>query len=309
MFCNKTILCTGGSGFIGNGLVQRLIPLKPRKIIIYSRSEYKQFVMSRNYNYPGMRYILGDIRDLDRLSMAMKDCDYVIHAGALKRVDALEYNSVEAVQTNIIGSLNVVKSAIANNVKKVVAISTDKSTAPLNLYGATKLVMEKLMMNANALSGNKVLFSCVKYGNVAGSTGSVIPFFEGLKKEGERTLPITDTRMTRFHISMDQAIDLIFTAFQKMQGGEIFVAKIPSFKIVDLVKSMNCKYKVVGIRPGEKLHEIMITTEDASRTYDCGKYFIIQPQYDWITKRKKHGKLVPDGFSYSSDNNTEWLYK
>jgi UDP-N-acetylglucosamine 4,6-dehydratase len=308
MFKNKTIIITGGSGFIGNGLVQRLIPLKPHKIIVYSRSEYKQFVMSRNYNYPGMRYILGDIRDLDRLSMAMKDCDYVIHAAALKRVPELEYNCIEAIMTNIMGSMNVVKAAIANNVKKVVAISTDKATAPVNLYGSTKLCMEKLMSNGNALSGNKVLFSCVKYGNVEGSTGSIIPYFMELRKETSY-LPVTDIRMTRFHITMDQAVDLIFTAFSKMQGGEIFVAKIPSFKIVDLVKSMNCKYKIVGIRPGEKLNEIMITTEDAGRTYDCGKYFIIQPQYDWIEKRKLTGKLVPDGFSYSSDNNTEWLYK
>jgi UDP-N-acetylglucosamine 4,6-dehydratase/5-epimerase len=309
LFKDKVILITGGSGFLGNGIVKRLIPLKPKKIIIYSRSEYKQHLMTREYDYLGMRYLLGDVRDLDRLTMALKDVDYVIHCAALKRIPELEYNCIEGVQTNINGSMNVIRAAILNNVKKVVAISTDKSTAPLNLYGSSKLVMEKLMINANALSHGKTIFSCIKYGNVANSTGSVIPYFKELIAQGQKILPITDERMTRFHITIDQGIDLIFTAFREMQGGEIFVAKIPSFKITDLVKSLSCAFKVIGIRPGEKLHEIMITTEDAPRTYDCGDYYTIQPDFDWIESREFKGIKVPEGFSYSSDKNIDWLYQ
>jgi UDP-N-acetylglucosamine 4,6-dehydratase/5-epimerase len=309
MFKNKTIFLTGGSGSLGQALVKRLILLKPKKIIIYSRGEYNQWIMKRTFDYTGLRYFIGDVRDIHRLQEACTDVDYIIHTAALKQVDTIEYNPQEAIKTNILGALNVIQVAIDKKIKKVVALSTDKAVHPVNLYGATKLCSDKLFINGNALSHGVTSFSVVRYGNVANSRGSVIPFFNGIIQTGGRTLPITDARMTRFYIEMDQAVDLIFTAFKEMQAGEIFVAKIPSFRIIDLVKSLKCNYKVIGIRPGEKLHEVMITKEDASRTYDCGSYYTIQPDFDWIVGRKFKGKLVQKDFSYSSDKNSEWLFK
>jgi len=308
-FKNKVILITGGSGTLGKNLIRRLIPLKPKKIIVFSRDEYKQFVMKREFNYAGLRYFIGDVRDITRLDQVCGDVDYIIHTAAIKQVDTIEYNPSEAVKTNILGALNVIQVAIEHKIKKVIALSTDKGVHPVNLYGATKLCSDKLFINGNALSHGVSQFSIVRYGNVADSRGSVIPYFESLIKEGNRTLPVTDARMTRFHITIDEAIDLIFTAFKEMQAGEIFVAKIPSYKLIDLVKHFKCKYKIIGVRPGEKLHEIMIINEDASRTYDCGNYYIIHPEFDWIEGRKFKGKKVSLDFSYSSDKNKEWLYK
>jgi UDP-N-acetylglucosamine 4,6-dehydratase/5-epimerase len=310
-FKNKVILLTGGTGSLGQALVKRLLPLNPKKIIIYSRDEYKQFIMKRDFhnskNSDRLRYFIGDVRDITRLGQACSNVDYIIHTAALKQVDTLEYNPQEAIKTNILGALNVIQVAIENKVKKVVALSTDKAVHPVNLYGATKLCSDKLFINGNALGKTK--FSVVRYGNVANSRGSVIPFFDNLIKQGEKVLPITDVRMTRFHITVDQGVDLIFTAFKEMQGGEIYIAKIPSYKIIDLVKSFKCNFRIIGIRPGEKLHEIMITQEDAPRTYDCGDYYTIQPDFDWIVGRKFKGKLVDKDFSYSSDKNKEWLFK
>jgi UDP-N-acetylglucosamine 4,6-dehydratase (inverting) len=308
MFKNKTILITGGTGTLGQGLVKRLLPLRPKKIIIFSRDEFKQYNMQLSFNSEILRYILGDVRDLQALTNACKKVDYIIHTAALKQVPALEYNPQEAVKTNVLGAVNVIQAAIENKIKKVIALSTDKAVNPINLYGATKLCSDKLFLGGNALSGAKTLFSVVRYGNVEGSRGSVIPYFKSLCDKGDKTLPVTHDCMTRFNITLDQAIDLIFTAFETMEGGEVYVAKIPSFKIIDLVKYLNCNYKITGIRAGEKLHEIMITSEDAPNTRDFGDYYIIYPQFDWISKRKKKGKPVLEGFSYSSDTNTEWLY-
>ena len=320
MFKGKNILITGGTGTLGNALVERLLSYKPNKIIIFSRDEKKQYDMRQKFTNYCMRYVLGDVRDIDGLKHSLYEVDYVIHTAALKQVDTLEYNPVQAVHTNILGAVNVVNACNYNNVSKVVALSTDKSVNPINMYGASKLCSDKLFINGNALSGGTTKYAVVRYGNVAGSRGSVIPYYEHIIKNSlydmkatltgiKRYLPVTDERMTRFNITIDQGVDLIFKAFEEMQGGEIFVAKIPSYKITDLVKSFGCTPKIIGIRPGEKLSEIMITQEDNDRTYDCGKYYVIHPQFDWITKRKYKGKLVDKGFSYSSDNNKEWCYK
>lgn len=309
MFKNRTILITGGTGFIGQALTAELLKHDPKKIIIFSRSEYKQHLMQTQFNNDRLRFFIGDVRDYSRLAMALKDVDFVCHAAALKRIDQMEYCPDECIKTNVNGSANIMRAAIWNGVKKVIAISTDKAVQPLNLYGSSKLCMEKLIINGNALSGNKTLFSVVRYGNVEGSTGSVIPFFQALLNDGKRILPLTDERMTRFHITASQAVNLILNSFKIMRGGEVFIPKIPSFRIVDLIKSMNCKPHIIGKRPGEKLNEIMITTDDASRTYENKDYYIIYPEYDWTSKRKFKGKKVKEGFSYSSDINKEWLYK
>lgn len=306
MFKNKIVLISGGSGFLGQALTKELLNYNPKKIIIYSRSEYKQFCMQRDFNNNRLRFFIGDIRDLQRLNIAMKNVDYVVHAAALKQVPAMEYNPQEAIKTNVLGSMNIIESAIQNRIKKVIAISTDKAVHPINLYGSSKLCADKLFINGNALG--KTIFSVVRYGNVAGSTGSIIPFFNELYKKGERILPLTDEKMTRFNIELPQAINLIITAFRNSFGGEIYVARIPSFKITDLIKSMGCTPNIIGKRPGEKLNEIMITQDDAQRTYENKDYYTIYPEYDWITKRKFKGKKVKEGFSYSSDINEEWLY-
>lgn len=295
MFKNKTILITGGTGSFGQAMTKYLLTKKVKKIIIYSRGELKQFNMQNEIKDERIRYFIGDVRDKDRLKRACRGVDYIIHAAAMKQVPACEYNPFEAIRTNTGGAVNVIDSAIDCGVKKVVALSTDKAVNPINLYGATKLCSDKLFQNANAYSGkNGTKFSIVRYGNVANSRGSVIPYFKELKAKGIKTLPVTDERMTRFYITLDQGIKLVETAFKKMRGGEIFVAKIPSFRIVDLVKSLECNYRVVGIRHGEKLHEIMITPED--KVTEFKDYYVLSDK----------GKT---GFTYSSDKNKEWLYK
>jgi UDP-N-acetylglucosamine 4,6-dehydratase (inverting) len=312
MFKNKTILISGGTGTLGQSLTKRLLELKPKKIIIYSRDEFKQDLMSKKFNSDKLRFFIGDVRDRHRLEQVCRSVDYIVHAAALKQVPACEYNPVEAIRTNIDGAINIINAAIKCGVKKVVALSTDKAVNPINLYGATKLCSDKLFVSANNLSSanNRTMFSVVRYGNVAGSRGSVIPFFEELIEKGEEVLPVTDHRMTRFYITTEQGVELIETAFNKMKGGEIFVSKIPSFRIVDYVAFRNKCYVETGTRPGEKLHEIMITSEDSRNTYEFDKYYIIYPEiHQWLNETQKAGEKVVDGFSYSSDNNSKWLYE
>ncbi|WP_026504981.1 UDP-N-acetylglucosamine 4,6-dehydratase (inverting) [Butyrivibrio sp. NC3005] len=315
MLNNKTILVTGGTGSFGHHFVSYVLKhYSPKKIIIYSRDEYKQFVMQNEYKEYAhiLRFFIGDVRDAERLHRAMKGVDYVIHAAALKQVPACEYNPNEAIKTNINGAMNVIDACLDANVKKVVALSTDKSVNPVNLYGGTKLVSDKLFCAANAYSGNDgPRFSVVRYGNVAGSRGSVIPFFQNLIDQGETVLPITDFRMTRFWISLEQGVELVIKALEDSQGGETFISKIPSFTITDLAKAMkpDCEVKEIGIREGEKLHEVMITAEDAPRTYEYEKNYIIYPYYNWWSDSMvvPGGKKVEEGFEYSSGNNKEFL--
>ena len=315
MFNNKTILITGGTGSFGHHFVEYVLNhYKAKKIIIYSRDEYKQFIMRNQFkeNTDVLRFFIGDIRDENRLVMAMQGVDYVVHAAALKQVPTCEYNPIEAIKTNVDGAINVINAALKNDVKKVIALSTDKAVNPINLYGGTKFVSDKLFCAANSYSGkNNTVFSVVRYGNVAGSRGSVIPFFQSIINEGGQSLPITDYRMTRFWISLEQGVKLVLYAFKEANGGEIFIAKIPSFKIIDLAQAMlpNCKMPEVGIREGEKLHEVMITKEDSIRTYEYDKYYIIYPQYNWWGENKiiSGGKLVPKEFEYNSGTNSEWL--
>ena len=315
MLNNKTILVTGGTGSFGHHFVDYVLAhYKPKKIIIYSRDEYKQFVMQNQYKEHSkvLRFFIGDVRDEDRLRMAMKGCDYVIHAAALKQVPACEYNPNESIKTNINGAMNVINAALETDVEKVVALSTDKAVNPINLYGGTKLVSDKLFCAANAYGGEDgTRFSVVRYGNVAGSRGSVIPFFQNLIDKGETELPITDFRMTRFWISLEQGVELVIKALEESNGGETFISKIPSFKITDLAEAMlpGCVKKEVGIREGEKLHEIMVTREDSLHTYEYENHFIIYPHYNWWRDRDliPGGKLVDQEFEYSSGTNTEWL--
>ena len=315
MLNDKTILITGGTGSFGHHFVDYVLShYKPKKLIIYSRDEYKQFVMQNSHKdyFDIMRFFIGDVRDRDRLNRAMKGVDYVIHAAALKQVPACEYNPNEAIKTNINGAMNVIESALDSNVKKVVALSTDKSVNPINLYGATKMVSDKLFCAANSYRGvDGTCFSVVRYGNVAGSRGSVIPFFGKLIEEGSKTLPITDMRMTRFWISLTQGVELVIKALEESFGGETFISKIPSFKITDLAEAMlpGCKIEEVGIREGEKLHEVMITKEDSINTYEYDKHYIIYPNYkSWGQSQIiPGGERVPEGFEYCSANNTDWL--
>ena len=286
----------------------------PRKIIIYSRDEFKQFIMQNEFKeYESkMRYFIGDVRDKDRLRRAFEGVDYVIHAAALKQVPACEYNPNEAIRTNINGAQNVIDAALDTNVKRVVALSTDKAVNPVNLYGGTKLVSDKLFVAANAYAGSKdINFSIVRYGNVAGSRGSIIPLFHNIIKNGGTELPITDFRMTRFWISLTEGVELVIKALAEAKGGETFISRIPSFKVTDLAEAMlpGCKKKEIGIRPGEKLHEIMITPEDSFNTYEYDKHFIVYPQVVWNDRQVPDlsGTKVTEGFSYSSGNNTEWL--
>ncbi len=315
MLNQKTILITGGTGSFGNAFTEYVLShYKPKKIIIYSRDEYKQFVMAEKFkeHKDSLRFFIGDVRDRDRLYRAFDGVDYVIHAAALKQVPACEYNPIEAVRTNINGAMNIVDAALDCQVKKVVALSTDKAVNPINLYGGTKLVSDKLFIAANAYSGEKdVRFSIVRYGNVAGSRGSVIPFFKKLIENGERVLPITDNRMTRFWISLKEGVELVIKALEEAKGGETFISKIPSFKITDLARAMapECTGKEVGIREGEKLHEIMVTREDSAMTYEYEKHYIIYPHYNWWEESRilPGGRKVEDGFEYSSGTNQEWL--
>ena len=315
MLNNKTILVTGGTGSFGHCFVDYVLKnYNPKKIIIYSRDEYKQFIMSGEYKEykDKLRFFIGDVRDENRIRRALNQVDYVVHAAALKQVPACEYNPIEAIKTNVNGAISVINASIDAGVKKVVALSTDKAVNPINLYGGTKLVSDKLFTAANAYSGPYgTVFSVVRYGNVAGSRGSVIPFFKSIIEKGGDELPITDYRMTRFWISLDQGVKLVLKAFEESKGGEVFISKIPSFKITDLAQAMlpGCKMPEVGIREGEKLHEIMITREDSAFTYEYDKHYIIYPHYDWWVYENliPGGKKVEPEFEYSSGKNKEWL--
>ncbi len=315
MLNNKSILITGGTGSFGHHFVEYVLKhYQPKKIIIYSRDEYKQFIMNNNYKeYEEiLRFFIGDVRDEARLRMAMKGVDYVIHAAALKQVPSCEYNPNEAIKTNINGAMNVITASLDAKVKKVVALSTDKAVNPINLYGGTKLVSDKLFTAANSYSGGDgTHFAVVRYGNVAGSRGSVIPFFQNIIDNGGTELPITDYRMTRFWISLKEGVELVIKALEEAQGGETFISKIPSFKITDLAQAMlpGCEMPEVGIREGEKLHEIMVTREDSINTWEYAKHYIVYPQYVWWSKKDilPGGKRVEPEFEYSSGTNTEWL--
>ena len=315
MLNNKTILITGGTGSFGHHFVDYIFKhYEPKKVIIYSRDEFKQFNMDNEYKEyrDKMRFFIGDVRDESRLCMAMQGVDYVIHAAALKQVPACEYNPNEAIKTNVNGAMTVITAALASKVKKVVALSTDKAVNPINLYGGTKLVSDKLFTAANAYSGKDgTRFSVVRYGNVAGSRGSVIPFFQNIIDNGGTELPITDYRMTRFWISLEEGVKLVIKALEESRGGETFISKIPSFKVTDLAEAMlpGCKKKEVGIREGEKLHEIMVTREDSMHTYEYEKHFIVYPNYNWwgVKDIIPGGSLVAPEFEYSSGTNSEWL--
>ncbi len=313
MFDNKTILVTGGTGSFGNTFVpMTLKKYNPKKLIVLSRDEMKQWEMAKLYaDDPRVRFFIGDVKDRDRMYRALDGVDYVVHAAATKIVPTAEYNPFECVKTNINGAMNIIDACIDKGVKGVVALSTDKASSPINLYGATKLASDKLFIAGNHYAGGKdTRFSVVRYGNVMGSRGSVIPFFMSIKDQKE--MPITDSRMTRFMISLDQAVELVWHAFEDMIGGEIYVKKIPSMKVTDLAKVIapNSKQKIIGIRPGEKLHEQMISSEDALSTFEYSEHFKILPQiHDWHldSMRIKDGKKVPDGFVYASDTNTDWM--
>lgn len=309
-FDGKVVLVTGGTGSFGNRFVARMLKdHKPRKLIVFSRDELKQSEMAQRIPDPRVRFLLGDIRDLSRLQRAFYGVDVIVHAAALKQVPALEYNPFEAVQTNILGAENIINAAIDQGVEKVIALSTDKAVNPVNLYGATKLCFEKLFVAGNNYaSGKKTRFSCVRYGNVVGSRGSVVPLF--LEKRHGGVLPITHKDMTRFWITLDHGVDTVLYAAKEMHGGEIFLPKIPSMKILDLAKAIapDCRVEFVGVRPGEKLHEALLTDEEAGRTVDAGNYFIVKPQVHWWTASNWNGaKPVPPNFRYSSDANDKWL--
>ena len=320
MFNNKNILITGGTGSFGKKYTKILLEkYKPNKIIIYSRDELKQYEMSQDYNDKCMRYFIGDVRDADRLKKATRDVDFIIHAAALKHVPIAEYNPMECIKTNIYGAQNVIDAALENGVSKIIALSTDKAANPVNLYGATKLASDKLFVAANNLVGNQdTRFSVVRYGNVIGSRGSVVPYFQKLINEGSIFLPITDEKMTRFMITLDDGVNFVLKNFERMQGGEIFVPKIPSMRMVDLADAMapNLEREIIGIRPGEKLHEIMCPADDSHLTFEFVDHFVIAPTITF-TKRRDYdhnilgemGTKVAQGFEYNSGNNKEWLEK
>lgn len=317
MLKGKTILVTGGTGSFGKKFVETVLAKFPEitRIVVYSRDELKQFEMSQEFSeskYHQLRYFIGDVRDKDRLSRALEGIDIVIHAAALKQVPAAEYNPFEAIKTNILGAQNVIEASIDNGVKQVVALSTDKAAAPINLYGATKLCSDKLFVAANNFKGkHDIKFAVVRYGNVMGSRGSVIPFF--LKKRHDGVLPVTDERMTRFNITLEEGVGLVLYALENMWGGEIFVPKIPSYNITDVAEAIapGCKKEIVGIRPGEKLHEEMITETDALSTIEFDKYFVILPSMQlWDIAefmRVFSGRKCDFGFKYNSGTNTDWL--
>lgn len=316
MLNNKTILITGGTGSFGHKFTEIVLKrYKPAKLIIFSRDEFKQHEMGKifpDHQYPSMRYFIGDIRDKNRMYRAFEGVDYVIHAAALKQVPALEYNPTEAVRTNVDGANNIVDVAIDAGVKKVIALSTDKAVSPANLYGATKLVAEKLFIAANAYSGARVKFSVVRYGNVVGSRGSVVPFFLELKQRGVKEFPITDKRMTRFWITLEQSVNLVLKALGESVGGEIFVPKIPSMRVVDLAKAIepDCRFKYVGIRPGEKIHESLISEDEARKAVNIKNYYVVLPQFmtnDKVFAKFERGEPLQEGFIYRSDLNKEWL--
>jgi UDP-N-acetylglucosamine 4,6-dehydratase len=320
---NKNILITGGTGSFGNLFVETILKrFKPKKLIIFSRDEFKQSVMAQKFpkeKYSCIRYFIGDVRDLTRLKLAMEGVDYVVHAAALKHVTVAEYNPMECVKTNIGGAENVVNAALSANVSRIIALSTDKASDPINLYGATKLTSDKIFVSANNIVGDihPTRFSVVRYGNVAGSRGSVVSIFEKHIKQGSKELPITDDKMTRFWITLSQGVEFVLKCFERMQGGEIFVPKIPSIRVTDLAKAMGPKmnHKIIGIRPGEKLHEKMCSIHEAYLTLDFKDHYVIKPSinfFDYDIKYSKNvinetGKPVPKDFEYRSDNNTHFL--
>jgi len=311
VFDDKTLLVTGGTGSFGKVFVRTALERTSlRKVIVFSRDELKQYEMQQSYpDEPRIRFFIGDVRDDRRVYRAFHGVDFVVHAAAMKHVPAAEYNPSEAVKTNVHGAQNVIDAAIEQGVERVVALSTDKACSPINLYGATKLVSDKLFIAGNAYAGGtKTRFSVVRYGNVVGSRGSVVPHFMQLASTGE--LPITDDRMTRFWITLEHGVRFVMESLERMRGGELFVPKIPSMRVVDLARALapDAKMNIVGIRPGEKLHEEMISVPDAHRTVDMGDYYVIQPEMDWWPAEEElGGSPVPDGFSYASDSNTEWL--
>ena len=317
MLNHKSILITGGTGSLGKALVERIIRdySKIKRLVIFSRDEQKQFQMEKDFpltKYPFLRYFIGDIRDQNRIKTALNGIDYVIHAAAMKHVHIAEYNPMECVKTNILGAENLINASLETNVKKVIALSTDKAAAPINLYGATKLTSDKLFVAANNIRGrNDIDFSVVRYGNVMGSNGSVIPFF--IKKKTDGVLPITDPRMTRFNISLSEGVDMVLHALEHAWGGEIFVPKIPSYKIADVARAIGpeCKHNIIGVRPGEKIHEEMITESDSFSTYDLGRYYVILPQLPVFNLNEfiSHfdAQKVKENFSYDSGTNEDML--
>lgn len=318
MFNGKTILITGGTGSFGRQYVRTLLQrYSPRKIIIYSRDELKQFEMEQEFPQTCMRFFIGDVRDRERLVSAMNGVDFVIHAAALKQVPAAEYNPMECVKTNIHGAENVIAAALANDVERVIALSTDKAANPINLYGATKLVSDKLFVAANNIAGgHRTRFAAVRYGNVVGSRGSVVPFFQKLIDNGAGELPITDARMTRFWITLQQGVDFVLTNFVRMHGGEIFVPKIPSVRVTDLATAMapHLPHKIVGVRPGEKLHEVMCPADDSHLTLEFADHFVIKPSLKFFTRVEfstnglgETGQPVDQGFEYQSGRNQNFL--
>ena len=317
MFKGKSILITGGTGSLGQALVKRILEdyTDVKRLVIFSRDEQKQFQMEKKYplaKHPALRYFIGDIRDSNRIKKALSDIEYVIHAAAMKHVHISEYNPMECIKTNVLGAENLINACLESDVKSIVALSTDKAAAPINLYGASKLTSDKLFIAANNIKGkNNIRFSVVRYGNVMGSNGSVIPFF--IKKKADGILPITDPNMTRFNISLQEGVEMVLHALQYSQGGEIFIPKIPSYRITDLATAIgeNCKQEIIGVRPGEKIHEEMFTSSDSFNTYDLGKYYVILPQRPAFNLErfiKKHSaKKVKPGFSYNSGENKHFL--
>ena len=321
MFNNKSILITGGTGSFGKNFTKFLLKkYKPKKIIIYSRDEMKQYEMSQVFSlkkFKCLRYFIGDVRDLERLQIAFRDVDFVIHAAALKQVPAAEYNPIECIKTNVMGAQNVILASIKNRVKKVISLSTDKAVNPINLYGSSKLASDKLIISGNTFSGSEVKFSVVRYGNVIGSRASVVPFFKKLIEEGNNYLPITHSSMTRFWITIDQGINLVHKAFINMIGGEIFIPIIPSIKIVDLAKAMapKLKHKFIGIRPGEKVHELLTSKDEASNVIKFKNHYVITPNIEFKHGKKNYlknkerevGKFVNSNFEYNSGTNEKFL--
>jgi len=318
MFDGKSILITGGTGSFGKKYTETLVKrFRPKRLVIFSRDEMKQFEMQQTFNDPIMRYFIGDVRDVERVTQAMRGIDYVIHAAALKIVPTAEYNPMECIKTNIHGAQNVIEAALENNVEKVIALSTDKAANPINLYGATKLASDKLFVAANNIAGSRqTRFSVVRYGNVVGSRGSVVPFFKRLIKEGANTLPITDPRMTRFWITLQQGVDFVLKNFERMHGGEIFVPKIPSMHITDLASSLSPGMNTdnIGIRPGEKLHEIMCPADDSHLTLEFDDHYVIRPSIQMFHSEPystnilgEKGTTVEQGFEYNSGSNKHFL--
>jgi len=318
MLNNKNILITGGTGSFGKQFVRTILKrYKPNKIIIYSRDELKQYEMAQQYTQSCMRYFIGDVRDLPRLQKAMVGVDFVVHAAALKHIPIAEYNPMECIKTNVMGAQNIIDACIANSVKNTIALSTDKAASPANLYGASKLVSDKLFVAANNLTGeHEIKFSVVRYGNVLGSRGSVIPFFEKLMREGSDSLPITEADMTRFWITLQEGVDFVLKNFERMQGGEIFVPKIPSMKMIDMAKAIapHLKQNIIGIRPGEKLHEVMCPVDDSHVTLEFHDHYVIKPSITFLTPINyarnaigEEGTNVKIGFEYNSKDNPNWL--